>query len=269
MPDTNIFNTNQTTDLNVTQTNSSDTSFTDLLGSIKNERGEPKYKDVQTALDALKHSQEFIPQLRTENEQLGLELANMKKEVERLKTVEDTVTRLTSTQTQQNTQHSNGLSADDVANLVSQTLSRKENEATQKANLNTVVSQLQIVYGKDAEMNFYSKAKELGMSIEEMNTLAAKSPPAVFKILGIENKQVSKGSQSLSTSPSLNTAGYQPQNESFVGRNKKPVILGASTEELNEERKNSIKLVDELHEQGLSTYDLTDPKAYFKFFGKS
>jgi len=269
MPDTNIFNTDQTTDLQKQTQNSSDTSFTDLLGSIKNERGEPKYKDVQTALDALKHSQTFIPQLKTEKEQLEIELANMKKEVERLKTVEDTVTRLTSSQPQQTPQQSNGLSADDVANLVSQTLSRKETEAVQKANLNTVVSQLQEVFGKDAETNFYSKAKELGMSIEEMNTLAAKSPQAVFKILGIEKKQGQGNPQSISTKSSLNTDGYQPQNESFVSRNKKPVILGATTEELNTERQNSVSLVEELHSQGLSTYDLTDPKAYYKFFGKN
>lgn len=267
MPDTNIFNQNQTTDSNQNQTNSSDTSFTDLLGSIKNERGEPKYKDVQTALQALQHSQEFIPQLKTEKEQLEIELANLKKEVERLKTVDETVSRLTSPQSQQTTQQSTGLSAEDVTNLVSQALSRKESEAVQKANLNTVVSQLQEVFGKDAETNFYSKAKELGMSVEEMNSLAAKSPQAVFKILGIEKKAV-QSTPSLSTKPSLNTDGYQPQPTSFVGRNSKPVILGASTEELQQERDNSVKLVEELHNQGLSTYDLTDPKTYYKYFGK-
>jgi len=267
MPDTNIFQ-DQTTDQQK-QTTSSDNSFADLLGSIKNERGEPKYKDVQTALDALKHSQDFIPQLKTEKEQLEIKLANLQKEVERLSTVEDTVTKLTSGQSQQATQTPTGLSAEEVANLVTQTLSQRETKATQDANLKVVVSQLQESFGKDAEVNFYSKAKELGMSVEEMNTLAAKSPQAVFKILGIEKKQEIGTTRSTSTKPSINTAGYQPQNESLLGRNKKPVILGASTEELHMERDNSNKLVEELHNQGLSTYDLTDPKTYFKYFGKS
>jgi len=36
-----------------------------LLSGIKNERGEQKYKDVKTALEALKHSQEYIPEVKS------------------------------------------------------------------------------------------------------------------------------------------------------------------------------------------------------------
>ncbi len=48
----------------------SDNVFADQLASITNERGEPKYKDLPTALQALKHSQEYIPSLKQENETL-------------------------------------------------------------------------------------------------------------------------------------------------------------------------------------------------------
>ena len=49
-------------------TPSSNDQLANLLTGIKNERGEPKYKDVQTALEALRHSQEYIPTLKQEKE---------------------------------------------------------------------------------------------------------------------------------------------------------------------------------------------------------
>ena len=85
MSNENIFNNDSTQNQNSNDAvanasnGQSDNSFADLLGSIKNERGEPKYKDVQTALDALKHSQDFIPQLKIEKEQLEIKLANLDK----------------------------------------------------------------------------------------------------------------------------------------------------------------------------------------------
>lgn len=268
MTQENIFQTQTTETKEQTQNVSKENPFADLLGTIKNERGEPKYKDLNTALDALKHSQEFIPQLKSDKERVEKELEDARKEIERLKAVEDSVTRLTSGQSPQTTQTSQGLDAEAVANLVTQTLQRRETESTQKANLSSVVNTLQQAFGQDAEKNFYSKANELGISVEEMNTLAAKSPKAVYDLFGLSSKNTSTSGKLPQTSPSINTAGYQPQKESFVGRNIKPVILGASTEELNQERANAATLVEELHSQGLSTYDLTDPKVYFKHFGK-
>lgn len=264
----NIFGSEQTANTtNQNQTPNSDGSFTDLLGSIKNESGEQKYKDVQTALNALRHSQDFIPQLRTENETLKSQLSNLQAEVERLKTIEQSFAQLTSQNQQQATQQPTGITADDVTNLVSQAIAQRETQATQKSNINSVVTKLQEVFGTEAQNHFYGKAQELGMSNEEMNILAAKSPQAVFKILGIDAKP--QGSSNIVTKPGVNTEGYQRQPDSLLGRNTKPIILGATTEDLKAERGNAAKLVEELHNQGLSTYDLTDPKVYFKHFGKN
>ena len=266
-----IFNKDQTPDPNATQNNSvQQDDFANLLGSIKNERGEPKYRDLPTALEALRHSQEYIPQLKSDKEKYEQEAAELRREVERLKAVEETVTKLASGNNPQHPpQAPVGLDAEAVAKLVSDTLQRRESEVKQKQNLDAVVTKMQQAYGADAEKNFYSKAQELGISIAEMNLLAAKSPKAVFDLLGITEAKPNNNSQAPSFNTStINTSGYQPQKDSFVGRNTKPVILGATTEELKMERENSSKLVDELHNSGLTTYDLTDPKKYFQYFGK-
>lgn len=247
--------------------------FADLLGSIKNEQGQPKYKDVQTALEALRHSQEFIPQLKQKSEEQERRLAELAAENEKLKTVEQTLARLTSgeiplqgTPPAAATPAVAGLSAEDVAKLVQTTLSSREAEVVQKTNISKVISKASELYGAEAEKVFYNKAKELGLSQKQVNDLAKEAPDAVFHLFGW-NASV-KPSFPSSTSSTVNTAGYQPRPQSFLGRNENPVILGASSDELKQENINAKQLVEELHGQGLSTYDLTDPKVYFKYFNK-
>ncbi len=273
MSDQNIFN-GQTTDQNVAQNNNNnvqnDNPLADLLGSIKNERGEPKYKDLQTALDALKHSQEFIPQLKTEKERLEQEAARLREENARLKTVQETVEQLTQQQRQETVHtNTNNLDPDAIVNLISQTLSQREVEATKKVNTSKVVDQMQQAFGNDAEKVFYDKAKELGMTAEDLNNLAAKTPVAVLQLFGIANKTLHQQPYKAPNTGSINTTGITPHKETFMGRNSKPVILGATSQELSVERENAVKLVNELHSQGLSAYDLTDPKVYFKHFGNA
>lgn len=267
-----IFNdqtTGQSNQNNDAATNASGVQNNDavanLLSSIKNERGEPKYKDVQTALDALRHSQDFIPQIKQENDTLKSELDKLKEEVARLKTVEDTVSKLTSVQNvSQQTPAS--VSGEDIVKLIDQALTQKESMAKQKANTEQVVAQISQSFGAEAEKTFYSKAAELGISANDLNALAAKSPEAVLQLFGIKKGTTQQSSFKSNTQSSVNTDGYQPQNTSFIGRNAKPVILGATTQDLLSEQENAKGLVKELHEQGLTTYALTDPKKYFQQF---
>ncbi len=248
--------------------------FADLLGSIRNERGEPKYKDVQTALEALRHSQEFIPQVKAEKDALEARLRATEEENQRLRTVEETLARLNqgSTPPQQTPAPNNnesGVTLDAVAEIVKKTLTQREQQAVQQANMTQVINRAKEVFGPEADKVFYSKAKELGMNAEQINSLSAQSPQAVFTLLGLgQAASASPTIPNANPQGSVNTAGYQPKPQSFIGRNEKSALLGASTSELRQEQESAKKLVEELHSQGMSTYDLTDPKNYFKLFHK-
>lgn len=266
----NIFQ-GQTTDQQQTsgvanpQPSNDNTSFADLLGNIKNEKGEPKYRDLPTALDALRHSQEFIPQLRNENDTLKRELEDLRAQVTKLNTVEETLQRLTSTQQQQPPQAAQGLDEKSIAELVNRTLTAKEQEAIKKSNIQTVVNAMQSRLGVDAEKTFYSKAAELGMQPADINSLAASNPKAVLKLLGIEDVQTTHKVVTPTTS-GVNTSGYQQKPDTLVRKNDKPVLIGATSNDLLLEARLSKDLVTELHNQGLSTSDLTNPKEFFKYF---
>ena len=134
-----------------------------------------------------------------------------------------------------------------------------------KANTLEVVNTLKTKYGAEAEKAYNEAATNLGMSVQELNALAARNPKAVFKILGVtpEAPQVNVSS---SASPSFNTDGFQPKQDSFIGRNTKATLIGATTNDLNEETQRAKQMVEELHKQGKTISDLTNPKVYFKTF---
>lgn len=236
----------------------------DLLSSIKNDRGETKYKSVEDALNALKHSQDYIPQLSDKLRQQEQELAEAKAAAAKITELENTLKALTQ---QNNTPASPpatpGLSEEDIASLVTKTLTRQQQAEVSKQNLNQVVSAVTSAFGEKSEEVFYGKAKELGMSVEDINALAARTPTAALKLLGLDGGAKPTGNAS---SGSINTSAFQPAQESFVSKNAKPALIGATTSDLREESNNSRKMVDELHQQGLSVHDLTDPKVYFKHF---
>lgn len=262
----NIFNQNsdQTTDQNNPSTQQvQQPAFDTLLASIKNEKGESKYKDVPTALDALKHSQDYIQQLKEERDRLAAERAELASQNDKLKTLEDTVFKLTSQQQQPNT--TPVISEEVVANLVQETLTKREQAQVQQANVSKVVNQMQASFGENAEKAFYEKANEIGLSPQQINALAAQSPQAVLRLFGLENSQTQQRFPSAPQS-SVNTSGFTPKQQSFIGRNLNQALIGATTQDLMTERENSKRLVEELQANGMSTNDLTDPKTYFKYF---
>lgn len=236
-----------------------------LLGSIKNERGEQKYKSVEDALVGLKNAQEHIPTLNSQLAQREVELAEARKQAARVEELQRTVEALAAKNDGDVHQPIQSLSADQVAELVNQTLTKQQQAASAQSNIATVVNALQAKFGAEAEKAYNAKAQEIGMTVLELNTLAAKNPKAVFTLLGV-SQEAPKQMSSSSPTPSFNTDGFQPKADSFIGRNTKATLIGATTTDLQEESLRARQMVEELHSQGKSISDLTNPKVYFKTF---
>lgn len=237
-----------------------------LLSSIKNERGEQKYATLEAALDGLRNAQEFIPSLRTQLTEKEQEVERLRVQAERAAELERTIAELTNQRAQDPATQAPVFDESKVADLVNRTLTQREQQALAQSNLAKVTSTLQSVFGADAEAKFYGKAKDLGMSVAEINALAAKSPAAVLTMLGVSQAANNTQNKSNPTTGTVNTAAFTPQNESFIGRNTKQVIVGATSQDIAESFDRAKKMTEELHNKGMSVYDLTDPKQYFKFF---
>lgn len=236
---------------------------TTLLGSIKNEKGEQKYKSLEDALVALQHSQTYIPQLTAKLTEREQELANAKKEADKIAELERSLQALTQMNSGgSDTQSQPNLSEESIAAIVSKTLTRTQQESLQQQNLQTVITSMKTVYGDKAEEVFYGKAKDLGMTVQEFNALAAKTPKAVLDLIGVKSAPAGSGLPQ----SSVNSGGFTPNQQSFIGRNKVPTLIGATSQDLMSEAKAARDMVAELHAQGKSVHDLTDPKVYMKMF---
>ena len=243
---------------------SNDTVYADLLNGIRNSDGVPKYKDVQTALQALAASQSFIETLKTEKAETERKLAEAASGLSKQEELERTVRELIQKQNETRQTGEAHMSPEQIAEMVNRTLSQNALKQTSKQNQQQVAATLKQQFGDKAESAYNAAAEENGFTVEEFNALAAKSPKAVLKMLGVQSAQSKSFAPNQS---SFNSAGFKPNQETFVKRNTTPVKIGATTEDTMQEFNNSRKMVDELAEQGMSVHDLSDPKLYKKYFG--
>lgn len=209
------------------QSASSGDVFADQLASIKNERGEPKYRDLPTALEALKHSQEYIPQVRQENETLKQELERLKADLEQRSSLEETVGRLTAQQREEAApapQELQGLTPEQVEELLEQRLTEREQRQKAQANETQVSQAIQAKYGEKARDVVQSKAQEYGMTPAEMQQWAAKNPKAVLALF--EVKPTPQGNKP--SSSSVNIPPVRPNESNDLAQPEKSLLRGAS-----------------------------------------
>lgn len=269
--DTSIFG-NQNPQATPAQTNTDGVAPTQnndelatLLVSIKNERGEQKYRTVQDALKALGHSQAYIPELSERLKQQEQELKEAREAAARVAELERVVQSLTEPKPPTEPTPPQGLSEDQVAAQVVRILSEQEKKKVADANVASVIGTVKKVYGDKAEEKFYGRAAELGMSKEQFNILAATTPKAVLNLMGLADKM---DPVPYTPSQTINTTGLEPRRDTFITRNANAVQVGATSNELINETRNAKKMVEELHAQGKSVHDLTSWSEYQKYFGK-
>ena len=214
------------------QSSSSDKSLDTILDAIKNEKGERKYKDVQTALEALVHSQEYISQLKAEKDQTASLLTEAQSKLEQSASMTDFMNQLKSSQEQQpqepSPQAAQGLTAEDVERL----LAEREQRSKAAQNIDRVKSVLSQQFGEDANTKINETAQSLGLSVEELTSLAAKSPEAVLKWFGTSQSPKSTGS-------TLNSAGFSaPKPSDEYAKPTRSLMRGASQKDITEYMKS-------------------------------
>lgn len=206
---------------------SQQSAFADQLSMIKNENGEQKYDSVQKALDALAHSQQYIPQLKSETEAKEAEIAKLREELSKREAVSDVVEKLTAQQAQpEATPQVSGMNEQDVINLVQNFSAQQQQEQTKAANEKSVSDALFNQYGDKTQEVVVNKAAELGMTVEALKSLSQTSPQAALQLFGAKAVPATRA-----TTGSINIAA-QPAKETLdVPPPEKSLLRGASTNE--------------------------------------
>ena len=193
-------------------------SVSELVGEGK------KYSDINKALESIPHAQSHIQKLEQE-------MAEMKAKLEAQSSVEETLKRFTSERAQE-TPTSQPLDLNEVFSQFEERLSAREQQKVAQANIGEVVDTLTSHFGdkEKAEQSFINKANELGVNVQFLNDLAAKSPRAVYDLFGA--KAAPKGKEAMSKT-SVNSEALMSSRQPDLPK-PKALGVGATTKDMVE-----------------------------------
>jgi hypothetical protein len=223
MSDQDIFSGQSTNTDTPTESFNPDT----LLDSIKNDSGQRKYANLEEALKALQHSQEYIPTLKTQLTEKEQRLAELQQEQAKINRLEELVEQLAATQQQGgggSPSPSPTLDQQAVVSLVQQTLSQTKQQEVAEANSSVVAKALVEKFGDKAAEVATQKAAELGIQPIELKELAKKSPALVLNLFETQQKTTPNFSTSSVRVPPVNapTLDIKPPEKSLLsGANAK------------------------------------------------
>ena len=205
-------------------TDPSQSAFSDQLGMIKNDEGAQKYDTVAKALDALAHSQAFIPQLKAEAEGKEAEIVELKKQLASRATVEDVVSRLTPDPEPEVgiPPQTVGLGKEDVLKMLETFTTDRATASQAQANEAQVSNMLRSKYGDKTSEVLSNKAQEMGMSVQDLQALAQKSPIVVQSMFQLSGE-----------STTFTQSDYSPREEvrAPLEPPTKSLLRGASTKD--------------------------------------
>lgn len=274
---TNVFENPEGNNNNPAPATNND-NYSAMLASIKNERGEQKYKNIEEALKALQSSQEYIPKLHQEIDNLKSQKNTLEEQYEKALSIGEKIDLLLEERDRSGAPFDdnggeptppepkeppaqNNLNTDDLYRDFRQRMRNEEASLVQQRNFEEVNRALSQMYGDKAYEFIANKSTEYGMSVEQMKQLASTNPKAALSLLGVSSKK------EMNISNSYNSSNFKTTEDNEIRRNQKSLI-GGTTADINNEFKNSSKMVEQLHERGMSINDLTNPQNYYKIFNK-
>lgn len=220
----------QETPESTTPESNSNDELTTLLASIKNEDGQPKYKDIPTALKSLAASQDYIKQLKSDIEQRDNQLTSVQSQLQEATTVEDFVNRLTTQQQEPSEQPTEQPSAPEGNGfdeaLIEEYLAKREAKASQEKNITAVRNAIATAYGDEADAKLQAKAAELGMSLNDISELATRSSTAAIKLLGLDSTTTATKPN---TNGTINSTAFQRAPEPQQAQKTAPSMLRGAT----------------------------------------
>ncbi len=200
MSDQGMFSENNTNQNSETPDTSQANPFADQLSGIKNENGEPKYKDVETALKALNESQQYIKTLTDAGKAQKGELEQARQELAKMGSIDDFVKKISPPTAPTNppvTPEVSSLSEEKVVSILAEQMRVAQEAQSQDANLKSVIAQLSQIHGDKASSFIKQKAVEMNTTPQALQDLAKANPAMALAALG--------GGTSSPTQPSRGT----------------------------------------------------------------
>jgi len=152
--------------------------FADKLATITNEDGVQKYNTLDQQLQGHLNAERHIKTLETE-------MQDLRNKIKGQETMQEALQNLSARQEPETTK-SEGINAEQLKGMTLETLKQYEQSKIQDTNKKEVSDQLIAKFGDQdkAKLAYKAKAEELGVDIDTLVDLAAKSPKAVLSYFG-------------------------------------------------------------------------------------
>jgi hypothetical protein len=199
--------------------------FADKLKTIVNDQGEPKYKDTQAALDALKASQDHIKRLEDEAKAKQSLLDNAAAEKARADALEEIVQRFSNSPPPSKVETpTKEVDETAIVKTLETLLNQRDAKTVAQNNVQAVTSALVAKFGDEAKTKeaVAAKAAELGMTPQRLGALSSENPKAVLAWFGVDAKvaspQPTTPSQTPLNPPKPSTGVEMPSFSLISGR---------------------------------------------------
>lgn len=166
------------------------------------------------AVNKITNADSFIEQLKAEGKTKDDELIQLRAQLDQATKLDDALARINSKGTGETPSQEAPTSAIDleafkkeILGSFNETLTAKERLGLTQKNQESSISAAQSVYGDQYESKLREKAKQLGMSDEDIITEAGANPEKFKALFGL-NKQTYS-----TPSPSFSTKGSSPENK--------------------------------------------------------
>jgi len=231
--------TPQATPEQTTPVSTPNTLFADQLASIKNDSGEQKYDTPEKALEALQHSQQYIPELKAQAATQAQEISDLKAKLEATRTVEEIISQQTPPTSNEPT--SPALGQEDVQRMVTEALTQRSAADTQSANSSQVSKALTEKFGDNAQAEITKIAASLNMKPSELGALAKSNPSMVLALFGETTGSVSTTTNSYNLSPTTTVEELKAPDKSMLrGATSKDITSFMQQIQADVYRKNGI-----------------------------
>lgn len=180
-------------------TGTNDTSKDDLFTSLVGE--DKKFKTPEDLAKGKMESDQFIEQLKTEAKQL-------REELERRPTKEELLDTIRASQ-KDGTDNQDGLDAEAVRKLINEQVTAYDSEKLATKNIETAAQRMVDLYGAKAGEETVKRARELGMSVEELKQLSARSPQAFYNVMGLDSN-ASRDTTNKDIDSNIDTEKFKP-----------------------------------------------------------
>lgn len=154
-----------------------------------------KDKPLEELLKAKVESDLYVKTLERQKDELREDFMKAQEEIQKGKSMESLIDQLNRRQDppaippQKPEEKTNALDVNEIEKLFEQKFEQKRISDIENRNFTDVQNKLKERFGSNASSVLQEQASNLGLSKEDVNSLAKKSPEAFFRMMGLDNQK--------------------------------------------------------------------------------